>query len=147
MNYYEILGVPRDALTNEVADAFRYLLFDRLARGRNASELYAAWAVLSDPVLRDHYDSALASENAPGMGFGRRLGVGDAALFLRDLVAGIDPEEMASRALRLGLKAAVTACSAAATIASATTDASRRIQGAAEARLQSVPEEAAATSD
>jgi molecular chaperone DnaJ len=65
-DYYEVLGVPRDASTEEIKRAFRRLAM-KYHPDRNRSpdaearfkEINEAYAVLSDPEKRAQYDRGL----------------------------------------------------------------------------------------
>ena len=64
MNYYEILGVPRDASQAEIKNAYRNLAKERHPDRTGGSEvefsrLQEANAVLSDPTRRRQHDEAL----------------------------------------------------------------------------------------
>lgn len=71
-DYYELLGVARDAPTNEIKDAYRALIDQARGdapTGRKASvatadpaELNQAWNVLADPFQRRRYDEQLRTE-------------------------------------------------------------------------------------
>jgi curved DNA-binding protein CbpA len=70
---YQLLGVPRDASREEIAQAWRRRARDEHpdARPRDAAApgrfraLAAAWQVLGDPVRRAAYDRALARAGQP----------------------------------------------------------------------------------
>ena len=82
-DYYEVLGVPRDADAKAVKDAFRGLTL-RYHPDRNKApdatekfrEIVEAYSVLSDPDKRKDYD-ARGFSSAPGMS-------------MDDLIGGID---------------------------------------------------------
>src|ERR687884_2329872 len=64
INYYEVLGVPREASQEEIRNAYRRLAKDRHPdRAGGSSEefslLQEAHAVLSDPNRRRQHDEAL----------------------------------------------------------------------------------------
>jgi molecular chaperone DnaJ len=64
INYYEVLGVPRNASQSEIKDAYRRLAKDRHpdrpgGSGADFSLLQEAHAVLSDPNRRRQHDEAL----------------------------------------------------------------------------------------
>jgi molecular chaperone DnaJ len=64
VNYYEVLGVPRNASRSEIKDAYRRLAKDRHPDRPGGSEadfsrLQEAHAVLSDPNRRRQHDEAL----------------------------------------------------------------------------------------
>ena len=64
INYYEILGVPRNASQSEIKNAYRRLAKDRHPDRPGGSEtgfsrLQEAHAVLSDPNRRRQHDEAL----------------------------------------------------------------------------------------
>src|SRR5919199_1073602 len=64
INYYEVLGVPRNASQSEIKDAYRKLAKERHPDRPGGSEaefsrLQEANAVLSDPNRRRQYDEAL----------------------------------------------------------------------------------------
>ncbi len=64
INYYEILGVPRNASQSEIKDAYRRLAKERHPDRPGGSEaefsrLHEAHAVLSDPNRRRQHDEAL----------------------------------------------------------------------------------------
>ncbi len=87
-NYYDILGVAKDASPEEIKKAFRQLALkhhpDRNA-GEKASEdkfkeINEAYSCLSDPEKRAHYDRFGTSEGFGGAGygpFGAGAGFGD----------------------------------------------------------------------
>jgi molecular chaperone DnaJ len=79
INYYEVLGVPREASQEEIRIAYRRLAKDRhpdLAGGstQEFSLLQEAHAVLSDPNRRRQHDEALdlahAADQLAGLDFG-----------------------------------------------------------------------------
>src|ERR687896_76948 len=79
VNYYEVLGVPREASQEEIRNAYRRLAKDRhpdLAGGstQEFSLLQEAHAVLSDPNRRRQHDEALdlahAADQLAGLDFG-----------------------------------------------------------------------------
>jgi molecular chaperone DnaJ len=79
VNYYEVLGVPREASQEEIRNAYRRLAKDRhpdLVGGSTEefSLLQEAHAVLSDPNRRRQHDEALdlahAADQLAGLDFG-----------------------------------------------------------------------------
>src|SRR5918912_3920714 len=79
INYYEVLGVPREASQEEIRNAYRRLAKDRHPdRAGGSSEefslLQEAHAVLSDPSRRRMHDEALdlahAADQLSGLDFG-----------------------------------------------------------------------------
>jgi molecular chaperone DnaJ len=79
INYYDVLGVPREASQEEIRTAYRKLAKDRhpdLAGGstQEFSLLQEAHAVLSDPNRRRQHDEALdlahAADQLAGLDFG-----------------------------------------------------------------------------
>ncbi len=79
VNYYDVLGVPREASQEEIRNAYRRLAKDRhpdLAGGstQEFSLLQEAHAVLSDPNRRRQHDEALdlahAADQLAGLDFG-----------------------------------------------------------------------------
>src|ERR671915_2246495 len=79
INYYDVLGVPREATQEEIRNAYRRLAKDRhpdLAGGstQEFSLLQEAHAVLSDPNRRRQHDEALdlahAADQLAGLDFG-----------------------------------------------------------------------------
>src|SRR3712207_1237280 len=79
INYYEVLGVPREASQEEIRNAYRRLAKDRhpdLAGGsaEEVSLLQEAHAVLSDSERRRQHDEALdlahAADQLAGLDFG-----------------------------------------------------------------------------
>ena len=79
VNYYEVLGVPREASQEEIRNAYRRLAKDRhpdLVGGstEDISLLHDAHAVLSDPNRRRQHDEALdlahAADQLAGLDFG-----------------------------------------------------------------------------
>ncbi len=77
-DYYEILGVPRDASPEEIKKAFRRLALkyhpDRNPGDKEAEEKFKeineAYACLSDPVKRQQYDQFGTTTFGEGPGFG-----------------------------------------------------------------------------
>src|SRR5918994_2615073 len=79
VNYYEVLGVPREASQEEIRNAYRRLAKDRHPdrTGGSTEEfslLQEAHAVLSDPNRRRTHDEALdlahAADQLSGLDFG-----------------------------------------------------------------------------
>ncbi|HUO77307.1 MAG TPA: molecular chaperone DnaJ [Thermodesulfovibrionales bacterium] len=87
-DYYEILGVPRNATEAEIKKAFRGLALkhhpDRNQGNRDAEEKFKvineAYSVLSDPEKRAHYDRYGSAEDM-GAGFGAFTGAGFGDIF------------------------------------------------------------------
>ncbi|MDZ7724531.1 MAG: DnaJ domain-containing protein [candidate division KSB1 bacterium] len=79
-NYYEILGVQRDASANEIKKAYRSLAMkyhpDKNPGNKEAEENFKkvgeAYSVLSDPQKRAQYDrfGKAGAGQRPGGGFG-----------------------------------------------------------------------------
>ena len=134
-DYYEILGVEHDALTDEIPTAFEALLASRRARRQKTSDLHAAFAVLADPALRAAYDAIVSGEGVPSCGATPKAMIGEAALLVRDAVADIDLGEVAAQALDLTLKTIVVVSGTTAKIADVTGLVSRRVQAAAAGRI------------
>jgi molecular chaperone DnaJ len=97
MDYYEVLGVRRDAPAEEIKKAYRQLAM-RYHPDRNAEddaedrfkEVTAAYEVLRDPEKRERYDrygeAAVGRDTGPFGGFG---GFGDALeVFMREFGGG-----------------------------------------------------------
>lgn len=71
MNYYDVLGVSKDATDKEIKDAFNNMIkafhpdmyrgSDKEFASRKTRELYEAYNVLKDPKKRKDYDSYIAS--------------------------------------------------------------------------------------
>ena len=69
-NYYEVLGVPRNATPNEIQKAYRELLRKHhpdynpgdMDAPRRTQEIYEAYDILSDPDKRARYDASLPPE-------------------------------------------------------------------------------------
>ena len=80
-DYYEFLGVPRDASKEEIRKAFRGIAQDfhpdRKCEDPDAAELYRvgseAYETLSDDDARRAYDAALAGQAVAGGGHGLNL--------------------------------------------------------------------------
>jgi molecular chaperone DnaJ len=78
INYYDVLGVPREASQEEIRTAYRRLAKDRHPDLAGSSEefslLQEAHAVLSDPNRRRQHDEALdlahAADQLAGLDFG-----------------------------------------------------------------------------
>src|ERR1700724_3558344 len=74
-DYYEVLGVARDASTGDIRAAYRERIDgargDSGAKGvvvANAAELNQAWNVLADPFQRRRYDEQLRGADVHGDG-------------------------------------------------------------------------------
>ena len=71
MNYYVILGVPRDADLDTIRSAFRALVrryHPDAGEGSSAErfrQIVTAYETLSDPIRRGHYDRRLQVRRAP----------------------------------------------------------------------------------
>src|SRR5918911_5703003 len=79
INYYEVLGVPREASQEEIRNAYRRLAKERhpdhsSGSAQEFSLLQEAHAVLSDPNRRKMHDEALdlahAADQLAGLDFG-----------------------------------------------------------------------------
>jgi molecular chaperone DnaJ len=79
INYYEVLGVPREASQDEIRSAYRHLAKERhpdhpSGSAQEFSLLQEAHAVLSDPSRRRTHDEALdlahAADQLAGLDFG-----------------------------------------------------------------------------
>jgi molecular chaperone DnaJ len=87
-DYYEMLGVPRNATEAELKKAFRTLALkyhpDRNTGSRESEEKFKeineAYSVLSDPEKRSNYDRFGRAEGA-GAGFGAFTGAGFGDIF------------------------------------------------------------------
>lgn len=134
MDYYEVLGIKKDARTEEVASAFESLLSARRARRQKTSDLHAAIAVLSDPVLRAAYDRIL--NGGSSWVTGPKNIAGEAALLVRDAVSEVDLEEVIDQTWELTLKAVVVVSRTVAKGSDLTGSLSRRLQRAASDRLR-----------
>lgn len=83
-NYYQILGVPEDAIPSEIRSAFRKLAFachpdtnpDTPGAEDRFKEINEAYGVLSDPARRQQYDFArktpFASHSGPGFSYSQQ---------------------------------------------------------------------------
>lgn len=143
-DYYEILGIEKDAQTEEIPAAFEALLTSRRAKRQRTSDLHAALAVLADPILRTAYDAVLAGKTSAGVG-GPKGAVGEAALLVRDVISEIDVEEVARQAWQLTLKTVVVVSGTTAKAADVTGTFARTVQVAAAKRLSSQADLPAAT--
>ena len=69
-DYYQILGVPRDASVTAIKRAFRRLTRDRPPEADASSdvpaELTAAYETLTDTARRQSYDQVLRGQERPG---------------------------------------------------------------------------------
>lgn len=74
MNYYDILGVSKDASDKEIRDAFNNMIkafhpdmyrgSDKEFASRKTRELYEAFGVLKDPKKRREYDLHIGNDNS-----------------------------------------------------------------------------------
>lgn len=74
MNYYDVLGVARDASDKEIKDAFNNMIkafhpdmyrgSDKEFASKKTRELYEAFEVLRDPDKRKAYDSYIGNNNS-----------------------------------------------------------------------------------
>lgn len=73
-NYYEVLGVSKNASDNEIKKAFRKLAAkyhpDRGGDEEKYKEVSEAYTTLSNPEKRKEYDQLLSFGGIPGSGFG-----------------------------------------------------------------------------
>ena len=73
-NYYDILGVKRDADADEIRKAFRKLAVkyhpDAGGDAQKFKEISEAYTTLSDPQKRKEYDQLLMFGGIPGADFG-----------------------------------------------------------------------------
>ncbi len=80
-DYYQLLGVPRDASLTAIKRAFKRLTrrFDPGGATDSFAELQAAYETLTDAERRRRYDDELGGEDRPGLewAFVRRPAVGD----------------------------------------------------------------------
>ncbi len=102
-DYYEVLGVPRNASQEELQAAYRRLsrsLHPDVNKDPSAEERFKevgeAYRVLSDPESRARYDGMRAGGAGPGRGFGGGPGPGGrgSGVFTTDDLGGIDLEDL-----------------------------------------------------
>lgn len=77
-NYYDVLGVKRDATDDDIKKAFRKLAAknhpDRGGDEKKFAEISEAYTTLSDPKKRKEYDQLLMFGGVGGAGFGGNRG-------------------------------------------------------------------------
>ena len=77
-NYYDVLGVKRDATDDDIKKAFRKLAAknhpDAGGDEKKFAEISEAYTTLSDPKKRKEYDQLLMFGGMPGSGFGGNRG-------------------------------------------------------------------------
>ena len=74
-NFYDVLGVKRDASQDDIKKAFRKLAVkhhpDNGGDEKKFAEISEAYQTLSDTGKRREYDQMLRFGGIPGSGFGR----------------------------------------------------------------------------
>lgn len=128
VSHFEVLGLTPGAKQEEVSTAFEELLAVRRTRRRKTGDLYAAFAVLSDPTLRKAHELALFGDAA-----GDKLAIARNAAV--EVIQEIDIRELLTQTREVVLKATVVGSGAVAKMAEFAARASRGVQAVASRRL------------
>lgn len=95
-DYYEILGVPRNASQLEIQKAYRKLareyhpdLNKDPAAEERFKDISEAYAVLNDPETRRRYDAGIGAGMGADMGAGMGAGMGTEGIDFEDLFGGV----------------------------------------------------------
>lgn len=128
VDHYQVLCLEPGAKAEEIEAAFEQQVSVRREKRQRTADVYAAYAVLSEPALRAMYDMT-------------RLGhaANEKLVVAKDAVAEVLPDvdwgEVRQQAWQVSLKATVLASGAAAKVADATARLSRRLQAEAAKRI------------
>jgi len=128
VDHYSVLGIDRHARQEEVQAAFDEVLAARRARRSKTGDVFAAFAILSQPTLRVAYDAVL---------FGRSAS--EKLSDVRDVASEVLPDvhwgEVARGAVQVGLKSTVLVSGGMAKVADVVGSLSRRVQVEAAKRI------------
>lgn len=128
VNHYEVLGVEPGAKAEEIEAAFERQVAARKEKRQRTADVYAAYAVLSEPALKAMYDMTRLSRAT-----NERLAV--AKDVVTDALPDVDWSEVRQQAWQTSLKVAVLVSGLTAKAADTAGQVSRRVQRAAASRI------------
>lgn len=128
VDHYEVLGLEPGAKAEEIEAAFEQLVIIRKEKRQRTADVFAAYAVLSEPALRAMYDMTRLGQAAHEK-------LADAKDAVSEILPEVDWAEVRREAKQAALKATVLISGATARAADTTARISRRLQVAAAKRI------------